>query len=524
MPLIVSSIVLPIDSKDEEAIDAAVKTAGVSRERIVSSHIVKKSVDARKNSCIRFVYTVALALDSDEEKTAERAKKENVKYRPSETFDINPTKKLAKRPVIVGFGPAGMFAGLVLAKYGFEPIIFERGADVDTRVRDVEKFWKQSILNPRSNVQFGEGGAGTFSDGKLTTRINDEFCRFVLQTFADHGAPEEILYKAKPHIGTDNLRRVVKSIREEIVSLGGEVRFNSCVTDILIKNGRVVGVKAEDETVCSDDVILAIGHSARDTFEMLLNKGVILQAKPFSVGVRAEHLQENINRGLYGRFYDDPRLPKGEYQLSYRNGERAVYTFCMCPGGSVVASSSEENSVVTNGMSEYARDGENANSAVVVSVDVRDFGNGPLDGINFQRKLERLAFESAGSRYCAPAQTLDGLFEGKSVIKLKRVKPTYPIGVQPADFNEIFSKPISDMLKTGFRVFDRRIKGFADADTVITGVETRTSSPVRITRDDSFCAIGIKGLYPCAEGAGYAGGIISAAVDGIRVAKAVIGG
>lgn len=524
MPIIVSSISLDISSRDDDAIKKALNTVGVSSNDVINSCIVKKSIDARKNNSIRFVYTVAIELSADEKSVVQRVNKENVRYRERFTLNINPTKKLAKRPVVVGFGPAGMFAGLILARYGYEPIIIERGADVETRVRDVEDFWHGGKLNIESNVQFGEGGAGTFSDGKLTTRISDEYCDLVLQTFVENGAPNEILYKAKPHIGTDNLRKIVKSIREEIIRFGGEVRFNTKLTDVVLENGEVVSIKTTGGDIETFDLILAIGHSARDTFEMLLKKGVLLEPKPFSVGVRVEHLQESINRGLYGKFFDDERLPQGEYQLSYRNKNRGVYTFCMCPGGTVVPSSSEENMVVTNGMSEFSRDGKNANSAVVVSVDSSDFGTHPLDGVSFQRNLERVAFERGGKNYSAPAQTLGGFLENKKSLDLNRIEPTYSIGTTPANFTDIFPFEISSMLQTGFRIFDRKIKGFADKDVVITGVETRTSSPVRITRTDNYNAVGIMGLYPCAEGAGYAGGIISAAVDGIRVAKAVIGG
>lgn len=524
MPLIVSSISLPINVQENEAVAEAIRLTHVSSEELVNSYIVKKSVDARKNNDIRFVYTVALELSSDEKMAAKRAKRDNVKYREKTSFVINPTRTFSSRPVVIGFGPAGMFAGLLLAKYGYAPIIIERGADVETRIKDVEGFWKGEKLNTESNVQFGEGGAGTFSDGKLTTRISDEFCDFVLKTFVDNGAPQEILYKAKPHIGTDNLRRVVKSIREEIIRLGGEVRFNTKMTDIKIENFAVTAIKTDKGDIETSNVVLAIGHSARDTFEMLLKKGIVLEPKPFSVGVRAEHLQEDINKGLYNTFYDDPRLPKGEYQLSFRKDNRAVYTFCMCPGGVVVPSASEEEMVVTNGMSEYSRDGKNANSAVVVSVDGTDFGHNPMDAIAFQRRLEQLAFKEGGNDYKAPAQTLEGFFSNKKQLSLNRVTPTYAIGTKAADFNEIFPPQITEMLKTGFKVFDRRIRGFAADDTVITGVETRTSSPVRITRNDNYEALGIRGLYPCAEGAGYAGGIVSAAVDGIRVAKAIMGG
>ena len=524
MPIIVSSISLDISTQDIDAINRAISITDVSLSDVVNSCIVKKSIDARKNNSIRFVYTVALELSIDEKKIVQKVNKENVRYRERFTVDINPTKKLEKRPVVVGFGPAGMFAGLVLAEYGYEPIIIERGADVETRVKDVETFWHGGKLNTESNVQFGEGGAGTFSDGKLTTRISDEYCDLVLQTFVKNGAPKEILYKAKPHIGTDNLRKIVKSIREEIIRLGGEIRFNTKMTDIVIENGKVASVITTGGTIETYDLILAIGHSARDTFELLLEKGVLIEPKPFSVGVRVEHLQESINRGLYGKFYDDDRLPQGEYQLSYRKENRGVYTFCMCPGGTVVPSSSEENTVVTNGMSEFSRNGENANSAVVVSVDSSDFGTHPLGGVEFQRKLESAAFEQGGKNYFAPAQTIGGFLEDRKALDLNRINPTYSIGTTPANFGDIFPSQITDMLRMGFRVFDKKIKGFADKDTVITGVETRTSSPVRITRTENYNAVGVTGLYPCAEGAGYAGGIMSAAVDGIRVAKSVIGG
>ncbi len=524
MPIIVSSISLDVSAQDIDAINKAINVVGISPSEVINSCIVKKSIDARKNSSIRFVYTVALELSADEKKIVQRVNKENVRYRERFTIDINPTRKLTKSPVVVGFGPAGMFAGWILAKYGYKPIIIERGADVETRVKDVENFWRGGKLNAESNVQFGEGGAGTFSDGKLTTRISDEYCDLVLQKFVENGAPKEILYKAKPHIGTDNLRKIVKSIREEIIRLGGEIRFNTKMTDVIIENGKVVSVKTTGGDIETFDLILAIGHSARDTFEMLLGKGILIEPKPFSVGVRVEHLQESINKGLYGKFYADERLPQGEYQLSYRKENRGVYTFCMCPGGMVVPSSSEENTVVTNGMSEFSRDGKNSNSAVVVSVDSSDFGTHPLDGISFQRRLERIAFEQGGKNYFAPAQTLGGFLEDRKALDLDRIRPTYSIGTTSVNFGDIFPSQVTDMLRTGFRVFDKKIKGFADKDVVITGVETRTSSPVRITRTDNYNAVGVGGLYPCAEGAGYAGGIVSAAVDGIRVAKAVIGG
>jgi uncharacterized FAD-dependent dehydrogenase len=393
---------------------------------------------------------------------------------------------------------------------------------VDNRIQEVEYYWKTGKLNTSTNVQFGEGGAGTFSDGKLTTRISDERCEYVLDTFYSFGAPEEILYKAKPHIGTDNLRNIVKNIRLEIQRLGGKVMFLTKAEDIKTQNGKVLGVQTNKGFIETETVVLAIGHSARDTFEMLVSKGVVLEPKTFSVGVRVEHLQEKINKGLYGKNYQNKNLPKGEYQLSHVENGRGVYTFCMCPGGQVVAAASEENTVVVNGMSYFKRDGENANCAVVVNVDSKDFGGNPLDGVKFQRTLEQKAFVHGGANGCAPAQTLDLFLNGKKGMNIGSVKPTYPIGVECADFSEIFPKNVTQMLKTGFNEFNKKINGFADNDTLITGVETRTSSPVRITRNENLCALGFNGLYPCAEGAGYAGGIMSAAVDGIRVAQAIM--
>ncbi len=521
MSLIVSSIKLPINESENVAIEKARKILGVSSVNIKYSHIVKKSLDARRNN-IQFVYSIAFDLDIDEKNLAIKKKDPNIRYRDNINLKFNPKRKMSKSPVVVGFGPAGMFCALVLARCGYNPIVLERGADVDSRVKAVENYWNNGILDTSTNVQFGEGGAGTFSDGKLTTRISDERCDYVLNTFVSFGAPNEISYKAKPHIGTDNLRSIVKKIRLEIENLGGQVMFLTKAEDIEFKNGKVTCVKTNRGTIETDDIVIAIGHSARDTFEMLNSKGLLIEPKPFSVGVRVEHLQKDINYGLYGKYADDLKLPKGEYQLSHIQNGRGVYTFCMCPGGQVVAAASEENTVVVNGMSEFSRDGENANSAVVVGVDSKDFGNEPLSGMYFQQKLEKLAFKEGGMDYKAPCQTLKKFLDGRNGADFHNVKPTYPIGVRDANFDKIFPTYITDMLRMGFRVFDRKINGFAKDDTVLTGVETRTSSPIRITRNEKFCAIGIDGLYPCAEGAGYAGGIMSAAVDGIRVAQAII--
>lgn len=521
MSVIVSSVKLPIYESENVAIEKARHILGIDKSKVKTAHISKVSLDARGHN-IQFVYSVALDLDLDEKSLAEKKKSPHIRYKENIPLKIVSKRKMSKPPVVVGFGPAGMFCSLILSRLGYNPIVLERGADVDSRVKAVENYWNNGVLNTSTNVQFGEGGAGTFSDGKLTTRISDERCDFVLETFVSFGAPSEILYKSKPHIGTDNLRQIVKNIRLEIERLGGRVLFLTKAEDIEFQNGKVVAVKTNVGSIETEDVVLAIGHSARDTFEMLLSKGVVIEPKPFSVGVRVEHLQSDINYGLYGKYADDPRLPKGEYQLSHLQNGRGVYTFCMCPGGQVVAAASEENSVVVNGMSEFSRNGKNANSAVAVAVDSKDFGNEPLSGMYFQRKLEQLAFDEGGRDYKAPCQTLDRFLEGKSGASFKGVKPTYPIGTKNADFEKIFPNSITDMLRTGFIAFDKKIRGFAKGDTVITGVETRTSSPVRITRNEKLCAIGIDGLYPCAEGAGYAGGIMSAAVDGIRVAQSII--
>lgn len=521
MSVIVSSVKIGIDQHQDLAITKARKILGVSSADVKKANIVKVSLDARKND-VCFVYSVSFDLNCDECKLCVRKNSPNIRYKQNTSLEFLSNKKLSKPPVVVGFGPGGMFCALVLARCGYNPIVIERGDCVENRVKAVREYWENAVLDPKTNVQFGEGGAGTFSDGKLTTRISDPRCEYVLETLHTFGAPEEILYKAKPHVGTDKLRDIVKNIRIEIQRLGGKVMFLTTAEDIEIKNGKVFGVKTNKGFIETENVVLAIGHSARDTFEMLLSKGVLMEPKTFSVGVRIEHLQENINRGLYGKHYLNPKLPKGEYQLSHIHNGRGVYTFCMCPGGSVVAAASEENSVVVNGMSEFKRDGKNANSAIVVNVGTDDFGKGVLDGVAFQRSLEQKAFELAGKNYCAPCQTVDKFLNGESGMSINRVIPTYPIGVQGVNFDDLFPKNVSDMLRLGLRSFDRKIKGFAADDATLTGVETRTSSPVRILRGENMSAIGINGLYPCAEGAGYAGGIMSAAVDGIKVAQAII--
>ena len=520
MPLIVSEIRISPNEPKERAFEKALAVLGMKPSQAEGVSIAKISVDARHKDRVNLVCSVAVSCENEEE-IAARKKLKNVVLRKIAPTEIPVLKERPKvRPVIIGFGPAGMFAGLYLARAGACPIIFERGAKVEERTAAVENYWKGGVLNERANVQFGEGGAGTFSDGKLTTRINDPRCDFIIQEFEKHGAPKEILSKAKPHIGTDMLREVVKNIREEIISLGGEIHFLSKVDDICIKNGKIVSVFAEGMEFPAENVIIAAGHSARDTFGMLKEKGVLMEAKPFSIGVRIEHLQSDIDRAQYGDFAGHPALWTAEYHLSHHVGERCAYTFCMCPGGYVVPSADREDAIVTNGMSCFARDGKNANSALVCSVSAEDFGGDPFKAMAFQHEIEKKAFEMGGAK--APAQTV-GAFLNGGTSKFGKVEPSYARGVVDKNLAELFPDEVTAVLKTGITALDRKLRGFADPQAVLTGPETRTSSPVRIVRNsETLEAIGIDGLYPCAEGAGYAGGIMSAAADGIRCAEKVL--
>jgi len=513
----ISQIKMPLDYKNEDLIQVAAKHLKIPNEDIAEIKLIKKSVDARKKNDIHFVLGLEVRMKND-------FSTEEKKF-PEPEVDL---RGRGKRPVIAGSGPAGMFAALTLAKAGLKPLIIERGKSIDERIKDVERFETTGVLDTQSNIQFGEGGAGTFSDGKLTTGIKDKRIGLVLETFYQSGAPKEILYEAKPHIGTDILRNIMVKMRRKILALGGEFSFETQLVDfecdeqanlkcvVVIKNGK-------RETIKTDTLILAIGHSARDTIEMLFDKNVNMIQKPFSVGVRIEHKQEFINKAQYGKFYNHPVLGAADYKLSshLKNG-RGVYTFCMCPGGSVVAASSEANMVCVNGMSRHKRDGENANSAVLVSVMPSDFADeSPLCGIEFQRSIERKAFELGGENYKAPVQLVKDFIGGRVSSKMGNVKPTYPIGYKFADMRELFPHFVTESLREGLLAFERNIKGFSCSDAVLTGAETRSSSPVRIVRDESM-QCNIKGIYPCGEGAGYAGGIMSSAVDGIKTAERII--
>jgi uncharacterized FAD-dependent dehydrogenase len=524
MPVKINNLVLGIN---EDSL-ATLKTKVANKLRIKendfkSFRIIKESIDARKKSDIKINYAVEIECD-DEAKVIAKANSSDVRLGEDNykaDFEIG-TKKLENRPIVVGMGPAGLFAGLLLAEKGYNPLIIERGEDVDRRTKTIDGFWNNRILNTESNVQFGEGGAGTFSDGKLTTRIKDHRCGYVLEKLVLAGAPEEITYMGKPHIGTDILKNVVKNIREKIKEYGGEVRFSSKLEDIAIKNGKISEVVVDGDRIPCDNLILATGHSARDTYEMLFAKGVSISPKPFAIGFRIEHLQHMIDKSQYGQYATHPKLRAADYKLTYVSNklDRSVYSFCMCPGGQVVASASEENTVVVNGMSNYKRDGVNANSALVVSVNPSDFeGNTPLGGIEFQRHYEALTYEVGGRNYNAPVQLVKDFLNDEVSKNFGRVKPTYTPGTEFADLRKCAPGFVVDAVKEALPVFDRKISGYAGEDAILTGMETRTSAPIKINRDDKYESVNVRGLFPTGEGAGYAGGIVSAAVDGLRVAE-----
>lgn len=512
--------------KDRDIKKAVMAELRIKETSIKNIMIRRKSLDARKKDDIHYIYTVDVEL-AEGDKIIKNIKKRkggaDISVSPYKKYELPKGEiKEGKRPVVAGFGPAGMFAALVLAEKGMCPIVIERGKDVDSRTEDVEKFWNGGKFDPESNVQFGEGGAGTFSDGKLTTRIKDPRSSFVTDEFIEAGAPEEIAYEAKPHIGTDKLKGVVKNIRKKIIELGGEVRFECRLSAIESTDGRVTAVITDKGKIETDSLVLAVGHSARDTFYELAEEGITLEKKPFAVGVRIEHRQSDISRAQYGEAAK--LLPPADYMLTYTTkAGRGVYTFCMCPGGYVVAAASEEGRLVVNGMSEYARDSENANSALLVQVGPEDFpSDNVLAGVEFQRRIEEKAFKAGGGDYSAPIQRLGDFMEGRVSEKEGEVHHSYRPGTRFADLNDVLPEFVCDSIKEAIPSLGRKLSGFDSPDAIMTGAETRSSSPVRIVRDESGQSVSLKGLYPTGEGAGYAGGIVSAAVDGVRQAENII--
>lgn len=517
----ISNIKMPINHTEEDVIGKVCKELKVKGSHIIEYKIFKKSLDSRKKNNIHYIYSVDVKIQNE----GKFKKFKNVRI-VEEVEYIVPKVKSEYRPIIVGSGPAGLYCGLILAEAGLKPIILERGSDVDTRKQEIDKFWATGDLNPNSNVQFGAGGAGTFSDGKLTTGTKDSRRTKFLSELIAAGAPEEVAYLAKPHVGTDILIDVVRNLDSKIRELGGEIIYNAKFENFVDEDNikHVTYIKDEHEVVVTtDNLVLAIGHSARDTFELLASKQLEMKAKPFSVGVRIEHLQAELDQNQFGEYCHS--LPAAEYKVNMRTREenRGVYTFCMCPGGVVVAASSEQDMVVTNGMSYYARDLENANSALLVSVSPEDFGGleNPLAGIEFQRQLERSAFVHGGSDYKAPAQLVRDFQNGTASTELGKVTPSYTRGVKLTNLHDVLPPFICDALNESLNVLAGKLDIFADGEAVMTAVESRSSSPVTLVRDETYNS-SIKGLFPCGEGAGYAGGIVSAAIDGIRTAEKVI--
>lgn len=524
-----SNIKLPLDHTDSDLRAAIARHLSIKDSELLSYSVYKRSYDARQKRNIFFIYSLNVDTSKNSQLLQQFAEDQQVKLKPDDSYQFvaQAPEKLNERPIVIGMGPCGLFVGLILAQMGFKPIILERGKAVRERTVDTFGLWRKGELNAESNVQFGEGGAGTFSDGKLYTQIKDpkHHGRKVLQEFVAAGAPEEILYLSKPHIGTFKLVSMVEKMRHSIESLGGEVRFQQRVDDLLIKNGQVQGVVlASGETLSSQHITFAIGHSARDTFYMLYEKGVYIEAKPFSIGFRIEHPQSLIDQCRFGDYAGNELLGAADYKLVHHcNNGRSVYSFCMCPGGTVVAATSEAGHIVTNGMSQYSRNERNANSAIVVGIaPEQDYPDHPLAGLELQDILEKQAFILGGESYVAPAQLVGDFLNNKPSQALGKVEPSYKPGVKLGDLSSSLPDYVIAAIQEALPAFDKKIKGFAMHDAVLTAVETRTSSPIRIKRDpNSLQSINIQGLYPAGEGTGYAGGILSAAVDGIKIAEAL---
>lgn len=530
----ISEIRLPVDHPSEALKHALLRRLAISENSLLNYTIFKRGTDARKKNHIQFVYTLDAALQDEAALLARFKNDPHVSRAPDTSYHFvtHAPENFSDRPVVIGMGPAGLFAGLLLAQMGFRPLILERGKAVRERTKDTWELWRQGKLNPESNVQFGEGGAGTFSDGKLYTQIKDprHLGRKVLAEFVKAGAPEEILYVSHPHIGTFRLVSMVEKIRATIIALGGEIRFQSKVDDIDIRDGKIRGVTlASGEHIATQHLVLAIGHSARDTFAMLYKRGIFIEAKPFSIGFRIEHPQSQIDRARYGSNAGNPQLGAADYKLVHhaKNG-RSVYSFCMCPGGTVVAATSEPGRVVTNGMSQYSRAERNANSGIVVGITPEDFPqnpddpDSPLGGVELQRQLESRAFELGGGDYRAPGQLVGDFLAGQSSTDFGEVQPSYTPGVHLTNLSTALPDYAIAAIREALPAFAKQISGFDRSDALLTGVETRTSSPIRIKRNDNdLQSVNTHGLYPTGEGAGYAGGILSAAVDGIKVAEAV---